>query len=107
MIKELESKETPMSFLDIQETMLQNAISIFDKKIEEKFIEGLKNKGYEFKNRFELENFVKSNCRCTIDFTQKRVYYVNNVPFLELHLDFKNNIFNNNINFDFGSFKFL
>ena len=51
-------------------------------RLENYIIEGLKRKGFEFENRFELENFIKSNCRRE-DRTdlKQRTYFVNNIPF--------------------------
>jgi hypothetical protein len=56
--------------------------SQLNKQLEDYIIEGLKIKGFEFENRLELENFIKSNCRCedNIDY-KERVYYVNDIPF--------------------------
>ena len=56
--------------------------SQLNKKLEDLWIEGLKRKGFEFKNRIELENFIKSNCRCE-DRTdiKQRTYFVNDIPF--------------------------
>ncbi len=56
--------------------------SQLNKKLEDYMIEGLKRKGFEFENRMELENFIKSNCRCEdiIDIKQ-RTYFVNDIPF--------------------------
>lgn len=52
------------------------------KKLEGLMIDGLKRKGFEFKNRIELENFIKLNCRCE-DKTdiKQRTYFVNDIPF--------------------------
>jgi hypothetical protein len=56
--------------------------SQLNKQLEDYMIEGLKRKGFDFENRIELENFIKSNCRCedNIDF-KERIYYVNDIPF--------------------------
>ena len=56
--------------------------SQLNKKLEDLWIEGLKRKGFEFKKRIELENFIKSNCRCE-DRTdiKQRTYFVNDIPF--------------------------
>ena len=53
-----------------------------NKKLEDYVIEGLKMKGFEFKHKIELEEFVKERCRCedNIDLKQK-IYYVDNIPF--------------------------
>ena len=51
-------------------------------KLEELFIEGLRLKGFEFKNQKELIDFVELNCRCEdrTDINQ-RTYFVNDIPF--------------------------
>ena len=53
-----------------------------NKQLEDYTIEGLQRKGFEFENRMELENFIKSNCRCE-DRTdiKQRTYFVNDIPF--------------------------
>ena len=68
--------------------------SQLNNKLEDLWIEGLKRKGFEFKNRMELENFIKSNCRCE-DRTdiKQRTYFVNDIPFFlhcyEIEMDLK------------------
>ena len=53
-----------------------------NEKLTEHFIEGLKRKGFEFKTREELENFIKSNCKCEDNVHLKqRKYFVNDIPF--------------------------
>ena len=56
--------------------------SQLNKQLEDYMIEGLKRKGFNFQNRIELENFIKSNCRCE-DRTdiKQRTYFVNDIPF--------------------------
>lgn len=56
--------------------------SQLNKQLEVYMIEGLKRKGFEFENRMDLENFIKSNCRCEdrIDIKQ-RTYFANDIPF--------------------------
>jgi len=56
--------------------------SQLNKQLEDYMIEGLKRKGFEFENRIELENFIKSNCRCE-DRTdiKQRTYFANDIPF--------------------------
>lgn len=56
--------------------------SQLNKQLEDYMIEGLKRKGFEFKNRIELKNFIKSNCRCE-DRTdiKQRTYFANDIPF--------------------------
>jgi hypothetical protein len=51
-------------------------------QLEDLVIEGLKRKGFQFKNRIELEDFVSLNCRCVDNIEAKeRVYLVNDLPF--------------------------
>jgi hypothetical protein len=46
-------------------------------------VEGLKRKGFEFKSKAELADFVLKNCRCADDLRVKqKTYYVNETPFL-------------------------
>lgn len=53
-----------------------------NRKLENNIIEGLKRKGFEFKTRIELGNFLKTNCRCEDNVEVKeRVYFVNDIPF--------------------------
>ena len=56
--------------------------SQINKQLEDYMIEGLKRKGFEFENIMELENFIKSNCRCE-DRTdiKQRTYFANDIPF--------------------------
>ena len=56
--------------------------SQLNKQLEDYMIEGLKRKGFEFENRIELENFIKSNCRCEDrTYIKQRTYFVNDIPF--------------------------
>ena len=69
-----------------QKLPIHNIIGMFsadlNKKLEDYIIEGLKRKGFEFKHKIELEEFVKERCRCedNIDLKEK-IYYVDNIPF--------------------------
>ena len=57
-------------------------ISDLTKKLEDFIIEGLKRKGFEFDNKTELENFIKTRCECKDDIDLKeRIYSVDNIPF--------------------------
>ena len=49
---------------DIIDDVIDRISSELNKKFEDYIIEGLKRKGFEFKNRLELETFIKNNCRC-------------------------------------------
>ena len=56
--------------------------SELNKKLEDIMIEGLKLKGFEFKNKIELENFIQAHCRCEDNVDLKeRTYFVNDIPF--------------------------
>ena len=77
---------------DIMVDYINKISSQLNKQLEDCIIEGLKRKGFEFKNRMELENFIKSNCRCEDRIgLKKRTYYVNDIPFFlhyyELEMD--------------------
>jgi len=51
-------------------------------KLETFVIEGLKRKGFEFRNELELENFLKQRCRCEDNVNLKqRTYFVDDKPF--------------------------
>lgn len=62
--------------------VLQEIYNELNKKLKNYFIEGLKRKGFEFKNEIESESFIKERCRAedNIDLKEK-VYYVDNIPF--------------------------
>ena len=64
------------------ESVIGRLSSQLNEQLEDYMIEGLKRKGFEFENRIELENFIKSNCRCE-DRTdiKQRTYFVNDIPF--------------------------
>ena len=88
--------------------------SQLNKKLEDYMIEGLKRKGFDFENRFELEKFIKSNCRCE-DRTdiKQRTYFVNGIPFF-LHcyeIEMVSNPFANDREFkmsaNYGSYAYL
>ena len=52
-------------------------------KLDNIIVEGLKLKGFKFKNKNELETFIKTRCRRTDNIKLKEhIYYVDNIPFL-------------------------
>ena len=56
--------------------------SQLNNQLEDYMIEGLKRKGFEFENRMELENFIKSSCRCEDrEDIKQRTYFANDIPF--------------------------
>lgn len=67
---------------ECQKMLVGRLSSQLNKQLEDYIIDGLKRKGFEFENRMELENFIKSNCRCE-DRTdiKQRTYFVNDIPF--------------------------
>lgn len=53
------------------------------KTLDEYAIEGLRRKGFEFKNDRDLHEFVKTRCRCADHVgVRQRTYYVDDIPFL-------------------------
>ena len=51
-------------------------------KLEDYIIEGLKRKGFEFENRTDLEEFIKTRCECKDNiYFKERIYYADNIPF--------------------------
>lgn len=82
-------------------------------KFDEIFEEGLRLKGFEFNNKFQLYDFVKHNCSCLEDSENfNRTFTVNGMPFLfhsyrqnvtpviEINGEFS-------ISADFGYYKYL
>ena len=67
---------------DFMNEAVSSLINGLYNKLENYIIEGLKRKGYTFKTRTELEQFVKDHCRCEDNVDLKeRVYYINDIPF--------------------------
>lgn len=71
-------QDPPLLIADV----IGRLFSQLNKQLEDYIIEGLKRKGFEFENRMELKNFIKSNCRCE-DRTdiKQRTYFANDIPF--------------------------
>lgn len=67
----------------LQHDVISRLSSNLANQLEDLFIQGLKNKGFEFKNKIELENFIKTRCRKEdyIEF-KKHIYYIDEIPFL-------------------------
>lgn len=100
---------------DIIHDVIGRLSSQLNKQLEDYIIEGLKRKGFEFENRMELENFIKSNCRCE-DRTdiKQRTYFANDIPFFlhcyENEVDLNNLITTNrevNMSANYGSYAYL
>jgi hypothetical protein len=52
------------------------------KSIDDYFIEGLNRKGFKFKNKLEIEEFIKNRCRCADDVIAKeKTYFVDDKAF--------------------------
>ena len=74
--------------MNIQELALQEIAKGLSNKFDELVVEGLKRKGFEFKNISEAEPFIRENCKCEhYSEEHRRVFYVKDEPFL-LH-DYK------------------
>lgn len=71
-------QDSPLLIADV----IGRLSSQLNKQLEDYMIEGLRRKGFKFENRVELENFIKSNCRCE-DRTdiKQRTYFANDIPF--------------------------
>jgi hypothetical protein len=68
---------------DIREEIINNISNEINNKLESFITEGLKLKGYEFENRYELESFIKRYCRCEDNVgLSERIYFVNDIPFM-------------------------
>jgi hypothetical protein len=84
-LKKIELPEIPEE-LKTSHDMIQNVMSRLYtdllKKVDEAMEEGLRLKGFEFENRIELIEFIKTRCRCEdrVD-VKERVYYVDDIPF--------------------------
>jgi len=81
---------------DFINDVISKQIDNLNNEMDKITIDGLKRKGFEFKNMFEMAEFIKSRCKVE-DYTnkQERIYFVDNKPFL-LHkykseIDFENN----------------
>lgn len=99
-----------MIYNKIQEIVIEGLVNKLDSII----TEGLKLKGFEFKNRLDFENFIKTRCKRE-DYIQekKHIYYVDNKPFL-LHyyepiqepINFSEP-FKIKVNYNYGKYSFL
>lgn len=53
-----------------------------NQKLDDFIVEGLKRKGFEFKNGSELREFVTLRCRCEDDLSiKKKTFFVDDIPF--------------------------
>jgi hypothetical protein len=62
--------------------LINDICNNLNNQLQDYIVVGLKRKGFEFKNKLELEQFVKDRCRCedSIDL-KERVYFVDDIPF--------------------------
>jgi hypothetical protein len=67
-----------MKLENINNKILNGIVASLDNYI----LEGLKRKGFEFKDRFEIEMFIKENCKVVDNEKLKeKTFYVNKTPF--------------------------
>ena len=67
---------------DIINSTISRLSDDLNSKIETFVIEGLKRKGFEFNNKFELFNFLKQRCKCYDNVNLKqRTYFIDDKPF--------------------------
>jgi hypothetical protein len=90
---------------EITKTLTEKLINNFENII----IQGLKNKGFEFKNKNELENFIKTRCRKEDYLLKKQaIYFVDDAPFLSHNYEqVIEPMQNNNISANWGYYVFL
>lgn len=82
------------------------------RQLDDYIVEGLKRKGYEFKNQIELKDFIKVNCRCEDKTDMKqRIYFVKDIPFFlhcyEIEMLIPDKSKEGRIFVGYGSFKYL
>lgn len=99
--------------IELEEILINKIANNLCLKLNDLIIEGLKLKGFEFKDKLELESFIKLNCSCedNINFKQ-RIYFVKKIPFFlhnyePIYEPIKE--FNNQITMsaNLGTYKFL
>ena len=67
---------------DIINSTISSLSDDLNSKLETFVIEGLKRKGFEFNNKFELFNFLKQRCRREDNtHLKQRIYFVDDKPF--------------------------
>jgi len=98
---------------DFQEDLNRQLVNSLNQKLEDLFINGLKLKGFEFSDKREFEEFIKTRCECIDNLEAKqRIYSVDGIPFF-LHNyepefcipDFSNG--NCEIKANYGTFAYL
>ena len=68
-------------FTNLNTDLYREMIEHFTKATDDLIEKGLKRKGFVFKNRFEMEMFIKNNCEMNSQ-NDSVYYYVNGEPFL-------------------------
>jgi len=99
---------------DTMKQLINTTTADLRKKVDDAIIEGLRRKGFEFDNPYDLEVFIKSRCICEDHVGKKqRTYFVDGRPFF-LHnyegdalMVFDKPIDTNTYKFNCGSFAYL
>lgn len=112
---DIKIKELIMDSIKYKDILAESIYGNLNTQLDEKIIEGLKRKGFEFKNGFELAEFIKANCRCedNVELNEK-IYFVNDIPFFywNYKMNFETPIITQNergtmISATYGKFAFL
>jgi len=65
----------------MKEHLINTVVTRTNERLEDLFVEGLRRKGFEFKDKKELGDFVSKHCRCEHTPTNS-IYFLNNIPFM-------------------------
>lgn len=66
----------------LQTEVISSLCKCLVNQLDNYLVEGLKRKGFEFENKFDLENFIKQHCSCVDNIEHKeRIYSIDGVPF--------------------------
>jgi hypothetical protein len=95
----------------LENRILEDAVNLLIKKLDNLMIEGLKLKGFEFNNKTELIQFISSRVTChDKQDIQEKTYLVDNIPFFlhKYNINFCDTINDNNtFTANYGEYKFL
>jgi hypothetical protein len=87
----------------IESDIINKIVYKLNNKLENYFIEGIRLKWFEFKNKSELENFIKLCCRCEdIPHLKQKTYFLNNIPFFVHYYEIENHILNDAVTINYG-----
>jgi hypothetical protein len=75
-----EHKDKALSQDAVISRLISDVSSKWSNTIDNLFKEGLKRKGFEFKNDYELKDFITKNCK-GMRKDNETTYYVNDIPF--------------------------